>query len=126
MLSELGQVEEDLDDRVHVAGIAQVFQARETGSEHWYELLACLEDFGEGEVEIGLKIHLRDRLLSLDLLAHHDAEWQQMLRKLVIVHVLVAYVAMDGCSSICSYRAEFESNGEAVRLRILDSVIIST
>ena len=126
MLSELGQVEEDLKDRVHVAGVAQVFQARETGSEHGYELLACLEDFGEGEVEIGLKIHLRDRLLCLDLLAHNDAEWQQMLRKLVIVHIFVAYVAMDGCSSIGSDRAKFESNGEAVCLRILDSVIVAT
>ena len=126
MLSELGQVEENLDDRVHVAGVAQVFQTREAGSEHGYELLTCLEDFGEGEIEIGLKIHLRDRLLRLDLLAHNDAEWQQMLCELVIVHVFVAYVAMDGCSSVGSYRAEFESNGEAVCLCILDSVIVST
>ena len=48
-----------------------------------------------------------------------------MLRKFVIVHILVTYVAMNGCSSVGRDGAKLESNGESILLRVFDCMVIT-
>lgn len=47
VFSEFRQVEQALDDRVHVAAIAQIFHASQTWTEDGNKSFASLNDLGE-------------------------------------------------------------------------------
>mmetsp|Transcript_12904 Transcript_12904/g.47779 ORF Transcript_12904/g.47779 Transcript_12904/m.47779 type:complete len:436 (-) Transcript_12904:307-1614(-) len=103
LLPDLRDVEHELDDRVHVAGVAQVAQANEARACHWLELCACLRDAIVRKVLVHLQLQLRHGLVRLLQPQNVDAPMSQVLGELRVFHhaVLVGRVAVDVRSVRC-------------------------
>lgn len=125
VVPELWQVEKYLHHRVHVARIAQVFHTSEPWTKNRHKCLAFLKHFRKRQIEVGLKVHLSDRLLSLGLGRDVKSKDSHVLCKLLVKHIVVAQVAVDRGGAFRRYRTKFQSDAMAGRGRVVHSMIVA-
>lgn len=125
-IAEFREGEEDLEDRIHVARVAEVFETSEARPEKRDQLLSLLDDLGKSQVKVHLKVHLLDGLFCLLLGGDVDTKNSKVLSQEVIVSVIVTSIAVNRSGAVRSDSAELADQRMLRVFEMIYCVIVST